>query len=299
MGRRVGSKNRVIDEVKNEAVLSTVSSMTVDDAASKLARVQVEVQRTLAEVGTKVNNELTTLGNIQTAINLKKEELASLRQIEATATTLDDLTAQIETQEKEWEQKRVEEEAAFVKRRQEREQLWAREEEQYNYRRTQERQKTEDEFTARLNQKGKENRDKQELLDKQWAQRELELKNREDEVLNLRKEVVSFPETLKRETDRVAAAVKREITADYETKIRIAAAESATKDKLNEQRIASLEKTITDLNINIGVLRVDLNKAHEDNKLISTKALDAASSRDTVATLQRALESAQNGKGSK
>src|SRR5437764_1065707 len=57
----------------------------------------------------------------------------------------------------------------------------AREEEEYQYKIAQEHKKLADSFQASRAQQERQNRDKQEQLEKTWAEREAELKKREQE----------------------------------------------------------------------------------------------------------------------
>jgi len=299
MGRPIGSKNKAVEAFRTNEILTSVSGLTLDNVSNKLAAVQVEVQHTLAGLSTKLTEQLAVLGNVENAILLKKEELKQLHGIEATAVTMDDLTAQIELQREEWvkEQNKNAELAQLTLAQ--RQQQWAREEEQYGYRRAQERQKTEDAFTAKMTLLDKQARDTQEKREKDWAEREGNLKSREQELVDLKNQVASFPATLKTEMDRASNIAKHQVTSDYETKIKIATAESNTNQKLAAQEIQSLNKTIGELNNQVVGLRTQLERAHEDIKIISQKALESAASRETVANLQRAFESVQTSKGSK
>src|SRR5262249_1582179 len=150
--------------------------------SSAIANAQVEVQKQLADVSAKLAQQLQVLENVQEAIELKKGELKQLHSIEATATTLDDLTAQIEKQREDWEEEKAAKQREFAEMNSERNKQWARTEEEYQYRVSQEHKKLDDAFAALQAQQQRENRDKQEQLEKQWAERETELKKREQEL---------------------------------------------------------------------------------------------------------------------
>lgn len=299
MGRPPGSRNKNIDTIKTNEILSAVSGITLENVSNKLAAVQVEVQHTLAGLSTKLTEQLAVLGNVENAIALKKDELKQLRDIEVTASTLDELTAQIEAQREDWlkeQQKKLEHFAALEAQRQV---GWAREEEQYNYKKLQERQKSEDAFAARMIESEKANRNKQEQLEKLWAEREASLKTREQELVELRNQVANFPATLKAEVDKNVAVATNALKRTYEMETKISSAENASTIKLAEQQNKSLEKTIGELNAQVLGLKDQLKSAHDDIKTISQKALESASGREALANLQRTVENLQSNKSSK
>lgn len=296
MARPIGSKNKKVEEFKATEVLNSVSGVTLENVSNKLTAVQVEVQQTLADLSTKLTQQLAVLDNVGHAIVLKNEQLKQLYGIEAIATTMDDLTAQIEAQREAWAKEQLAAQQKADDAALARQQKWAREEESYKYLTEQEHRKIQDTFSNKMAQLDKENKDKQEQLVKSWNTREAELKAREQELADLRTQVSNFPATLQTEMNRAANVTKQQVASDYETRIKITAAENATDKKLALQEIASLNKVISDLQNQNAAMKHELAEANKSIKEISAKALESAASRETVANLQKAFESVQTGK---
>src|SRR3954447_11793504 len=81
-----GAKNKRVVEQQETAVLNKVKDMTFDSVTKELAGVQVELQKTLAELSGTLAEQFQLLEDVQKSIALKHDELRELHQIEATAT---------------------------------------------------------------------------------------------------------------------------------------------------------------------------------------------------------------------
>src|SRR5262249_48806205 len=154
-----------------------------------IASTQAEVQKSLAGLSAKLVEQVQVLRNVEEAIALKRDELKQLYDIEAAAVQLDDLAAQIEERRRGWDEEQARKQREFAELQSERNKQWARAEEEYQYRLSQEHRKAEDAFAGRMAAQEKANKERQQDLEKDWAGREAELKKRETEVAELRAKV--------------------------------------------------------------------------------------------------------------
>lgn len=292
MGRPRKNFSKAV-EIKSSEVLESVKNITLEGISKKIAGVQVDVQQTLAKLSTELTQNLEQLNNVTTAIELKKQELQQLHDIEVTKTSLDDLKAEIDNQRVLWTEEQIRREKDTAIGNQDRQLRWKREEEQYLYERAQSHKKLEDDFAAKLAEIEKANREQQEKLAKNWSTREAALQERETELVSLRKQVEEFPAKLKAAEEKAGAIVGNTMKRDHETDKRIMAAEAATSMKLAEAALASEKKANESLTKQITELSLQLDQAKKDIKDISSKALESASGRDVIANLQRALENNQ------
>src|SRR5262249_20777153 len=157
-----------------------------------------------------------------------------LHSIEVTASTLDDLQAEIGQTREQWEDEEAAKKRLVAEQQSERNKQWKREEEDYLYRKQQEHRKLEDAFSASMAQQEKANREKQEQLEKQWTEREAELKKREQELAELRLFKDNHPEVVKKEVNAAVAVATNSVKKEYETKIVLAAKDSETDKRLAE-----------------------------------------------------------------
>jgi hypothetical protein len=295
----VGSKNKQAAAIKEQEVLTAVNGLTLDSVSGDIAATQVEVQKSLADLSSKLTERLQILRNIESAIELKEQSLKQLYEIERTATALDDLKAEIDNQRKAWQEEQGQEERQSREKVSERKKLWQREEEEYDYKLAQEQKKVQDGFADRMATLEKENKGRQEGLEKNWSEREGELKKRETELADLKKQVENFPEMVKKEVNAAVAIATNSLKKEYETKIVLQTKDAETAQKLAAQEIASLNQAILKFQAQVDGLKEQLEQAHHDVKEISAKALDSASGRSAMEALQKVLEKEQTYKPSK
>lgn len=277
-------------ELKNDVVLENVKSITLDGVSKKIAAVQVDIQQTLAKLSTELTQNLDTLNTVNAAIVLKQEELKNLHDIEATKISLDTLNQDIETTRQVWTEEQTRKAKEDDLARRERQLRWTREEEQYKYERDQAHKKLEDDFNARIQEATKQNQLQAEALQKNWEKRESDLKGKEQEFTSLRAEVDAFPAKLKGETEKAVAIVGNTMKKDFEMEKKLLEANFNNKIQLAEAQVASEKMKTVELEKQVASLKAQLDMAQKDIKEISTKALESASGRETINSLQKALE---------
>jgi hypothetical protein len=289
-GKTHGVKNRQATIIKESEILEAVAGLNLDTVSGTLASTQVEVQKTLADLSAKLVERLQLLRNVEEAITLKREELKQLYDIESAEVELDDLKAQITAQHEAWDEEQARKQREFAEMQSERNKQWVRAEEEYQYRLLQEHKKQSDTFQAKVEEQEKANRNKQEMLDKNWNERETELKKREKEVEDLRAQVASHPELVKKEVNAAVAVATNSVKKEYETKLTLGAKDADMAQKLAAQEIASLKQALEKTTAQIADIKGQLDQAHRDVKEISAKALESASGRSAMEALQKVLE---------
>jgi hypothetical protein len=285
-----GAKNRQAAAIKEKEVLESVADLSLDAVSSNITTTQVEVQQTLAGVTAKLVEQLQVLRNIEEAIRLKVEEMNQLRGIEVASTTLDELEAEIAAKRQAWE---IEEashkrQAAEVLAQLRKERV--REEEEYQYKLSQDHQKQQDALAALMAKEEKEHREKLEKLQKEWAEHEAELKKREQELTELRAFKEAAPEMIRKAENAAGIVAGNSVKKEYEQKMALAAKDMELEKRLSEQKIVALEQTIAKQQAQIDDLKRQVEQAQRDVKEISSKALDSASGRATTEALQRLME---------
>jgi hypothetical protein len=288
-----GAKARKAVQVQEEQVVNSVKDLSLDVVSQSIAETQVAVQQVLAELSAKVMTRIKDLRDLETAIDAKEKELNDIFGIEAAAKDLDQHTAAVEQEKAKWAEEQqlrqrllAEEKAETLKQR-------TREAAEYKYRTEQENRKAEDTMAYELDQKRKANKEKQEQLEKQWNEREAELKRREQELAELRQFKADYPENVKKEANAQVAVATNSVKKEYETRMTLAAKDAELAHRLAEQEIRSRDLTITKQQEQIQDLKTQLEAANAAVKEISAKALESASNRQTADALQRLMEKEQ------
>lgn len=295
MAKVTGVKNRRAVAIQETKVLNSVEGLNLDAVSKSITDTQVEVQKVLADLSAKVMERLQQLDDIQDAIKLKQDELKALHDIEIKATTLDELDEQIAKQRQAWDEEQARKKKDFAEMQSERNKTWKREEEEYQYKLAQEHRKLEDSFQALMEKQQKGNADKQEQLDKNWAEREGELKKRETELVDLRAFKEQAPEMVKKEVNAQVAVATNSVKKEYETRAQLAAKDADVEKRLAEQSVKALQDTIGKQQAQLDEMKAQREQALKAVQEISAKALESASGRATTDALQRILERDQQG----
>lgn len=288
--RPAGAKNQAAKAIRETEVLEAVSGLSLDSVSTTLASTQVEVQKSLADLSAKLVERIQQLKTVEEAIQLKQEELKQLYNIEAKEIELDDLQAEITRQRETWEEEQARKAREFEEQRSERAKNWRREEEEYKYELAQKQRKVEDTFKLKMEEQEKANRNKQEQLEKNWAEREIDLKKRENEFAELKAKVEAHPEVVKKEVNAAVAIATNSVKKEYETKLTLGTKDFETAQKLAAQEVAALKLALEKATAQIGDIKGQLDQAHRDVKEISAKALESASGRSAMEALQKVLE---------
>jgi len=290
-----GVKNRRAAAIQETEVLSSVKGLSFDAVSKSITDTQVEVQKVLADLSAKVMERLQELQNIEEAIGVKRDELKALHDVEVKATTLDELDEQITKQRRAWDEEQAAKKREFAEMQSERNKEWTRKEGEYQYNLAQANRKVEDSFALLMEKQEKANRDKQEQLEKNWLERETELKKREQELAELRQHKENTPELIKKEVNAQVAIATNSVKKEYETKMVLAAKDAETEKRLSTQEIKALTDNLTKQQAQLETMKHQLEQAQKDVKEISSKALESASGRATTDALQRILEKDQQG----
>jgi hypothetical protein len=239
------------------------------------------------------------LKDIEEAIQLRKEELKQVHTIEATATTLDELEETIRTQRLAWDAEQARWKKDFEEMKSEQRKQWKREDDDYQYQLTIKHRKADDVREAMIAQEDKARREKQEQLDKQWAEREAELKKREQELAELRAFKEAAPGEVRKAESAAAQIAGNSVKKEYETKMQLANKDAEVERRLAEQQILSREDTIKKQQAQIDDLKAQLEQARHDSREIATKALDSASGRATTEALRDMIKEQSSTKSTK
>jgi len=288
--KTTGTKTRRAVEMKEQQVLEDVKDLSFTSVSDSVAQTQVAVQQTLASVSAQLTAQLQILRDVEEAIRLRREELKELHDIEVTAQTLDELEAKIQQQRVAWDEEEAAKKRAFAEQQSERNKTWRREEEEHQYTTQQKHRKIEDAHAALMEAERKKEAERKEKLEKEWAEREQELKKREQELAELRALKEQLPEMIKKAENAAAAVAGNSVKKEYETKAQLAAKDHETDRKLAEQVIGSLNEQLKKQQTQIDDLKAQIEQAHQRMADISTKAFDSVSGRATTDALQRLME---------
>ncbi len=298
-------KTAELDQRHSDEVRKAVEAVSVDSVAQRIAALNREVSSTLLDLSEKLTAEVDLLSGVREAVQLERQELGRLHKIDIAATSLDQLVqdhareqerleAEIEARRGEWEQEartgereRKEAEEALRKQRQ-------RENEDFEYKKQLDRKKAQDRYEEEVRHLEKKNAERQSELERTWAEREAALKDKEDELAALLRQVEEFPKRITAERESALAEANREATARYEQQILVLQKDAEAERKVAALQIAGLQETIRRQTEQLAALEKGVEEAKRQVQDIALKAIEGASGSRALAHVnQIAMEQAK------
>lgn len=287
-------------------IREAVKSVTVESVVQSISAMGLDISKALSGLSVQLTEKVQLLASVREAVELEREEVARLHNIDVSATALDqmvqeyvrqkqELETEISLRRAEWEAEalrverdRKEQEEVLKKQRQ-------REAEDFEYKKAQERKKAQDKYDEEARAQEKKNQEKQESLEKSWQQREAGLKEREEELTRLRKESEAFPKRLEAEARAAAERSRGETEARFHQDILVLKKDAEAERRLSELRVKTLEDSLASRQEHIAALEKQLTEAKQQVQDIALKAIDGASGAKTLSHInQIAMEQAKN-----
>lgn len=300
------SKSDALERERQAEVRANTAGLTAESIVEQISRLGLEVTRALNGLSEELLAEVHRLTALRQAVELERDELNRLHKIDTAATALDqlvrdyedkksELETEISSKQAEWEERalnaeveRKEQEEALKKQRQ-------RDIDEYEYKKSLERKRAQDKYDEEIRLREKQNKERQEELEKSWAQREADLAAREQELAKLRKDALEFPATLDRESKNAAAAATKETRAQYEQQLQLLKKEMETEKRLAEMQVKALEDQAFRQVAQIADLQKQLDEAKRQVQDIAIRAIEGASGAKALSHINEiAMEQAKN-----
>jgi hypothetical protein len=290
-------KRKTTRAKKAEATASKALAAVADlDAATVVAEVgelQVNLQTTLANLSAAITGKIEQMEQVDTAIGAKQSELTELYDIEQEAMSLDEVKQQREENDRNWENHVAEREKDWNDKESNRRQRWEREEEEHNYEVNRRTNRANEEHAALTAANRRREQIRQEDLERQWEEREEELKSREDELQKLRADAATFDEKIKAEVSKAEGIVGNRLKRQYEHEKELMERDIASQKALHAAEVQSLNQRIASLNEQLDEAQDALRAAQQDAKEVTSKALESASGRAVAQAVQKTVEMGQ------
>lgn len=291
---------------KESDIRQAVESASVDGVVEQISKLGLEISRALSGISEKLVEEVNRLATLRQAVDLERQELERLHKVDVAATALDqlvqeydkqkqELEAEIAAQRSTWEEsvetaerERKEQEEALKKQRQ-------REIDEYEYKKNLERKRAQDKYDEDLRQQEKKNKERQEALEKTWAQREAALREQEEELARLRKEVAELPGRLEREVKQAAAQATQDAKQQAEQQAVLLKKEAEADRRIAELQIKTLEDVVSRQNAQVQAMQKQMDEAKKQVQEIAVRAIEGASGAKTLAHVNEiAMEQAKH-----
>lgn len=238
-----------------DKIVAKTADYTVPKITTHIEETKKWAEDIVTKLGEQLQQETQKLSEVREAITIEKKNLEEVHGMSAEANTLADIL-------------RAEEEA-----RRERE----REEREYEHERDLKRKNEEMKYAIEQAEKRAIAEAELKKREKLLEERERAVKLQEQELADLRKRAENFPS----EVETAKEEERKRVTAEEAQKAAtLAALEAAQHDgerKVQELKIASLEKQAIDQKHDIEMLRKQLEQAIEKNQTLAAKVIEGAS----------------------
>lgn len=298
-------KSEEMVQAREMEIRESVGGISVDGVVQKLSSIGLEISKSLADLSEKLVQEVDRLATVREAVALETKELERLHKIDVAATALDQLVQDYRTRQSQLDDEIATQRAAWEKEDQERaaaqkefednlKKARQREVEEYEYKKALERKKAQDKYDEDIRLLEKKNKEKQEVLDKSWQQRESSIREKEEEWARLKKEVDEFPIRLKQEIDRAAAGAVKATEEKLEREMLLLKKDGEAEKRVAELQIQALQNTVVRQSAEIEMLHKQMEEAKRQVQDIAVKAIEGASGAKALSHVnQIAIEQAK------
>jgi hypothetical protein len=301
------------------ALVESINSISTDSIINGLANLRLNIGSFLEELEKNLLDKHREYADIQKAITLSKNELNEVHEINIETDSLSALIIAQKEQKQTFEleiadkQKVLENEISHVKTEWElekkeyewktkeehkREQLERkREQEEYEYNKKIDRMKDSDTYEANKAELEKELHTLRQNVEDELEEREGVVFRRENEFETLKKEVESFPNTLREAIDETKQTTEEKVKGELHFKMELSEKEMEGTKKLYEQKIEALEVKISEQEKQIEQLLIKSDHAGVQVQDIAVKAIEGASQRQNfggfIDMSQKKMQTAQ------
>jgi hypothetical protein len=288
---------------------NAVKGLSVDTIVAKGATLGLEIQRTLNNLTEQCVDKAQELKMLQDAIEIETNEIERLYSIDVASAAIKLLIAEhaekkaaLEAEEDALRAAWVEEQSAHTKATRQRDaDLYAtrqRENSDYEYGKTIERSRKEDEFQRKMALQERDFADKQAAFDKSINDRKVAMDLLEQEFVGLRTRVAGIDQEIAKEVDKHVKIATSSLKRDLEHQHTLEKKDLETKLQLSEAKNVALNESNTKLAEQVIATTKQLDAAREQVQNIAVKSLESASGQMALSKVQETIAQSGNGQRS-
>jgi hypothetical protein len=302
---------RKIAEKKTEEAVKTASTVVAEGIDREIGGLKSEISKMLADVSEKLATEASRFRSLQQAAESKEQELRELYGIEKAASSLaalieaqnqkrgdfeaemtqqrEELKREIDDARSAWQKERQAHDAELRERETAEKKARDRDREQFEYAFKRDQQTVRDKFNDEKAALEKELRLKREAAEKDLAERERVLVEKEVELNTLRARAAAFPKEQETAVDKTVKEATEKLKLEAKNREDLFKKESEGERNVLVTRIQSLENAVKDLTEQNGRLNNQLESAYKKVQEIAEKTIESAGHGKALADLQKLL----------
>jgi hypothetical protein len=268
--------------------------LSVDTIVTKGASFGLEVQRTVSGLTEQALQKAEELRTLQEAVDVEKEELERLYQLDVVSASTKALVEEIDAARKAWEEEYTAHNKAVAQRNAELTVQRTREQQEYDYRTQQERKKAKDDFQYEMQIARREQAESTDRIAKDFEARRAEIERQEKELAAGRARIENLDAEIKTKTDAEVAKATNAVKAAITQQFALERKDLENVVRLSEQRVADVVAQNARLTAEIVTLNKALEAARIEVKEIALKSVEGASGQTA---LQKVMEVQQRDNG--
>jgi hypothetical protein len=302
---------RRIEEKRAEEAVKVAVAIDPEGIDKDICSLKAEIGKMLADVSDRLAAESSKFRSIQKAVASKESELQELYGIEKAAVSLaalieaqnqkqsefeeqmagerQELETEIETRRADWEQEKKAHEAEVKERDAAEKKVRDREREDFTYGFKRDQQAIKDKLNDEKTALEKEIKIKRETADKELAEREIAVAERERELAELRTKAAAFPKELENAVNQAVKDISERLKLEAKNREELARKEFEGERNVLAAKNESLERGAKDLSAANAKLAQQLEAAYQKVQDIAEKTVEGTSQSKSLADLQKLL----------
>jgi hypothetical protein len=302
---------RRMEEKKTEEALKVAKEIAPEGIDRELGGLKSEIGKMLAGISEQLGAEAARFRSVQKAVESKEQELKELYGIEKAAVSLvalieaqnqrradfesqmarekEELENEIESRRAAWEEEKKAHETEVKERDAAEKKLQDRAREDFNYSFKREQQAIKDKLNDEKTTLEKEIKLKRETFDKEFAEREKALAEREREFAELRARVSAFPKELETAVNQAVKEATDRLRLESKSREDLAHKQYEGERNVLAARNESLERANKDFLTANAKLAQQLEAAYQKVQDIAEKTVEGSSQARSLAELQKLL----------
>jgi hypothetical protein len=302
---------RRIEEKKAEEALKAAGSVVAEGIDREIGSLKSEIGKMLADVSEKLGAEALRFRNLEKAVQTKEQELRELYGIEKAAATLaaliegqnrkrqefdtemtqhrEELQREIDETRLAWQKERQAHDAELRDREATEKKARDREKEQFDYAFKRDQQTLRDKLNDEKGTLEKELKLKKETADKDFADRERVLVERETELNALRARAAAFPKELETAVEKAVKEATEKVRLEAKNREDLLKKEFEGERNVLTARTQGQDKAVKELAEQNTRLNTQLEAAYKKVQEIAEKTIESAGHAKALADLQKLL----------
>jgi hypothetical protein len=283
---------------EEKEVITHAGEITVEGVVNRLAALKLDIGKSLEDVEDKLTTEYKRFAELRQAVEIEKKNLQEIHEITLCADSLVTLLRAQKEKKIEFEQEIEEEKHGFEEEMEQRRLEWKKEqdsmdlaikerkirtekdrkqeEDDYLYNTQKKRKLEEDTYISKKASQEKELAEKKQQFERDSADRERAIVEREKEYQELKIKAETFPQTLQKAITETEVRITGAIEIKYKHQADLLTKEIEGERKLNQQMVSTLEAKIREKDELIKQLTLKVNDSGKQVQDIALKAIEGA-----------------------